>query len=139
MRIEDAATIAARWWTDKLRDKELGSAGDVSGDTLVLLTFSKKVCKQPSETQLLDFQNILRKNIVDSIVEVDCWHEDDPRRGSGLRIISTSYSPDKALSNSANAVGIEVEIFPTYAITWIDPDGVWVKLGYNGDRILVCQ
>jgi hypothetical protein len=137
--IEDAATIAAKWWTDVLRNKSVGSAGNVSDETSLLLTLSKKLSEQPSEIQLLDFQNTLKKNIVNSIRNLECWYEDNPQRGSGLRIVSTTYSPDITLSNSAIEVGINVSIFPIYVTTWIDPDGVRIREGYSGDRVLITE
>jgi hypothetical protein len=112
MTKEEAARIAAAWWTNEIANNSMSQG----------LT----------EQQLSDFQGILEEKINDWLKKDEYWEEDERTKGgTAHRVIFVDYKPNLLLKSAAEQAGIDKSLFPIKTFMWLDPDGVRVSLGYG--------
>ena len=98
MNKETAIKTAAKWWTDKLRQRAPHDNGDRSCDFAMLL--ADLLTTPMSEDQLNKFQEALEKEI------------DLNMAAYGLCILGCDYAPCNVLTNAADQAGINTHNFP---------------------------
>lgn len=129
---EKAATIAAEWWTDQLKNSGGQNVGVAAPSFLANLAENiSREMETSLDEKLIIFQRHLEDNLLEMISQTG-WKEDDPIRGRALRTVGVDYHPSKELGEAAKKAGISNLLFPVKSMMWIDPDGVRVSLGYRG-------
>lgn len=122
-----AAEVAARWWTDQIRQASRRYIGDKGspahkGQPGHLLAVN--------EQHLSVFEQALRVAIIGRIKDGD-WREDNPIWASSIRVIGADYGPDLTLAQAFTAAGISTLLCPTKTYMWIDPDRVHTNSGFE--------
>lgn len=108
MTKEEAAKIAAEWWTNQVA---------MCLDGLSSL----------SPEKLEKFQEILEGVVLNDLRDNDTgWDDRCPRVGSGLRGLATGWDPCPSLAYAAERAHINTLRFPLFTTMRIDPDGIAV-------------
>ena len=126
--IRQAATVAAKWWTEAIANPTPNSFcnGDrKSNESFILMMMGHMKAMQNAATkeQLEQFCNLLAQRIEDELadsskVELDC-----------------DYGPDNILGETAEEVGIDVCVFPYKRSMYVTRYSVKVKDGYNASWV----
>lgn len=130
---EKEIRAAAEWWAAKLSTHPGRSNGrkgvdDPTGLANVLIQMDAASAKPADASQLEKFIDILSASIskrMDSQTYTKCL------------TIATDYHPDWTLSESANAVGIDLKRFPWKTVMWVEPGFVYAKPVYHPNEEVI--
>ena len=132
MTREIAIKTAAKWWTDKLRQRAPHDNGDNSRSNQLTMMLADMLTTPMSEKQLSRFQKELEEIIDQQLKE----------RRVGL---FCDYGPDQDLYDAAMLAGININNFPCKTGMFIEKNGdvytVSVSDGYAQpyERIKPCE
>lgn len=100
MKREDAIKTAAKWWTDKLRQRAPHDNGDNSPANQFAMMLADMLTTPMSEDQLNRFQEALEKEIAADLER------------HGWSSLGCDYGPCIELANAADQAGINTSNFP---------------------------
>lgn len=122
MTREIAIKTAAKWWTDKLRERAPHSNGDNSPESLLAMALADIMTTPMSEKQLAKFQKALEESI------------DHYLKDYGL-VLYCDYGPDNLLFGAAKQAKINANNFPYKTKLFIEKEGdeyyVMTSAGYS--------
>lgn len=135
MTREIAIKTAAKWWTDKLRQRAPHDNGDNSRNSAFAMILADMLTTPMSEEQLIHFQKAL-----EGVIDHELKENREHRAG-----LFCDYGPDQDLCDAAMQAGINVNNFPYKTGMFIEKNGnsytVLVSDGYAQpyERIKPCE
>lgn len=135
MTREIAIKTAAKWWTDKLRERAPHSNGDNSPGSLIAMALADIMATPLSEKQLAKFQKALEETIDQDLNIYGDY---------GIRIVC-DYGPDHILFGAAHQANINANNFPYKTNMAIKKNGdaytVLVSDGYDQpyEKVKPCE
>ena len=136
------AEVAAKWWTDLLRDNDVEHDNGEPMQSAFAQTIRDKDPRNDGflGENLSRFEEVLAKKIQEKINSRKTWDYEKPQLGQTL--IKCDYHADSLLQESAEEVGMEISsmtTFPMKTTMWIDPGEVYVSAGYQSDPVTIWE
>ena len=124
--INEAATVAAEWWTEKISGNCQHSNGDASLSSMITMCLADRGQEKPNLEQLDTF----KAAVIKGIEEYPYSHEID---------LYCDYGPGLILRDAANEAGINHLNFPFKTGMFVSANQVRVKDGYGKPYEIIWQ
>lgn len=116
MKKEIAIKTAAKWWTDRLRERGPHSNGDNSMASMLANMFADMASKEIPEDKLQQFQTELELRIEEFMAELSPYAREQAW-------LCCDYGPGIMLRDAADAAGIDYINFPFKTNVVVEKDG----------------
>ncbi|MFK0172629.1 hypothetical protein ACIQU5_27915 [Streptomyces sp. NPDC090306] len=132
MSARPEAVAAAAWWASRLAaGAHTHDVGDRAASDRVSQV-AALVVRQRGQAQIERFRDALA-DLVEEHLARRVWRPQEPKLGSGLRVIAIDYVPHPVLTAAAEQAGFQLGglDLPLKTTMWINPGEIRIAEGYR--------